>query len=307
MTNNAKIYLAAAADENYLQKAKPYLESVNKNSNVSNIFFTVDFDITEEYEKKFPLITFKKITSNLIKSPNINKCIQHGAFLEGLKGIEDDSIIIFTDTDINMQRKFSDSELQLLKNCKDKEILVNLNSHSRSENKISLLDDIETCRPTTGSDEISKKYPEIPNFVTYNTGVIAAKYKTYCQLYEMYNNYWPQFDSLFESFVKQQWLLSYIIQKHFEPKNLPYFIHCNAYSPPISNDKNMEHWGYIGESSPVGFKFCIGSDIVVFNHHIRHDSQLEIKSLKKTIRKLVKITILLAVVSAFFIIRSFWT
>ena len=128
MVYDTKIYLVAAADENYLKKATPYLETMNENSTVSNIFFTVDFDISEEYEEKFSSVTFKRISSNVVKSPNINKCIQHGAFLEGLKNIDDDSIIIFTDTDINIQRKFSDSELQLLRNLKDKEILVSFNT-----------------------------------------------------------------------------------------------------------------------------------------------------------------------------------
>jgi len=304
MVNDTRIYLVAAADRNYLEKAIPYLGSIDANSNVSNIFFTVDFDISEELKKKFSSIDFRKIDSGTVKSPNINKCIQHGGFLGGLNDVADTSVIVFTDTDIKMQRRFSESDLQLLRNCKDGQVLVNHNTTSISKDRTSLLDDAEMCRPVVGNDELTRKYPEIAGFSLFNTGVLAANYKTYCRLYDLYNDYWPAFSPLFDSYVKQQWLLSYIIQKHFEPVDLPYSIHCNAYSPPLVREADTKRWCFVGESASIGFKFCIGPDVVVLNHHIRHESQLEIKALKKTIRWLVKVVVLLAAVCVFLIIRS---
>ncbi len=305
MINNPEIYLVAAADMKYLKKATPYLETMNENSNVSNIFFTVDFDISKEYRDNFSSIVFKRISSSVVKSPNPNKCIQHGGFLEALKGINDTSVIIFTDTDIKVQRGFSETDLQLLQNCKDKDVFVNYCTASKSCDRTTLLSDAEVCRSKISHEGLIAKYPEVSGFYVYNTGVIAANYNTYCNLYKMYNEYWPTFSPLFDSYIKQQWLLSYLIQKYFRQRELPYSIHCNAYSWPLVQDKNTTRWCYIGEFPSIGFKFCIGSDVVVFSHNIRHESQLRIRSLKKTIKWSVRTIVLLAVVCILLIIKLF--
>jgi len=303
LENNKEIYLVAGFNKAYLKKSEPYLMTMNQNSNVNNVIITLDFDIDPSYKAKFGCIQFVKILPSQIKSPNQNTCMQHGGFLEALKDVDDTSIVIFTDTDIKVQRAFSETDLQLFRNCKDNEIIVGQNTVSSSGDKTSLLDDAEVSRSKISPKELLKRYPEASDFYIYNTGVIATRYKTYCELYEMYNKHWPDFDPLFESYIKQQWLLSYLIQKHFQQRDLPYSIHCNAYSLPLVQDANTKRWCYIGELASIGFKFCLGSDIVVLNHHIKHESELEIRSLKKIIRNLLRISALLAGLCIFFIIR----
>lgn len=280
-----KIYLAGATDENYLQKSMDYLRTMNENSNVNNVFFTLDFDISEDIKKRFSSIKFVRISSDIIKSPNSNNCIQHGGFLEALDFVSEDSIVIFTDTDVKVQRGFSESELSMLENCEDGQVLVNYNV---SEDR-TLLEDCKEIQPNLSEEEILKLYPEIESYKCFNTGVIAAKHKTYRNLYERYNQYWPDFKDVFVAYVKQQWLLTYLIQKEFQAYILPYTFHCHDRSPVFVDNKLRQDL--------VGYKFCIEGDVVVFNHHIRHPSHYKINNLKKKIRFLYKILIAIALVS----------
>lgn len=288
MTNsikNKKIYLVAGFNKAYLKKSEAYLTTMNKNSNLNNIIITLDFDIEPSYRQKFSSIQFTKILSSQIKAPNKNTCMQHGGFLEALDFVKDDAVIIFTDTDIKIQRPFNESELKLLDSCEDGDVFVNLNM----EEEHSLLDDTKIWPANIATNELTKKYPEFSKFKSYNTGVIIANHKTYKQLYQKYDQYWPDFSPLFDAYVKQQILLSYLIQKYFRLRVLPYAIHSQAYSVTIKKYSSEKRIGYIGDDGTVGFKLCIGSEVVVFNHHIKHENELEIKNLQKKLRKSYKI------------------
>jgi len=283
--NKSDIYLAAGFNEGYLQKSMTYLETMNQHSNVNNIIITLDFDIASDLKEKLNNVRFVRISSEQVKSPNPNACMQHGGFLEVMDFIKDDSIIIFTDTDIAIQRPFNESELNLLTDCKDRDVFVNLNMSEEQ----TLLNDTEISPPNIAIPELAKRYPEISTFRSYNTGVICANFRTYKHLYEKYNHYWPAFSPLFDAYIKQQFLLAYIIQKHFNLRSLPYTIHSQANSSPVKKYSSGERIGYIGEEGEVGFKLCIGSEVVVFNHHVKHEAELKIKTLQKKIKRQYKI------------------
>lgn len=184
-----EVYLIAGFNKAYLEKAEAYLVTMNGNSKVNNVIVTLDFDVDSSYKKRFSSIQFVKILSSQIKSPNPNTCMQHGGFLEALDFVKDDSIIIFTDTDIKIQRPFNKSELEILISCEDRDVFVNLNMSEEQ----TLLDDTQIVPANITNNELIKKYPEFSTFKSYNTGVIVANYKTYKQLYQKYNQYWPDF------------------------------------------------------------------------------------------------------------------
>ncbi len=284
---NKEIYLIAGFNRAYLEKSETYLATMNDNSKVNNVIMTLDFDIPSSYKGKFSTIRFIKVKSSQIKSPNLNTCMQHGGFLEVVDFINDDAIIIYTDTDMKMQRPFNESELQLLAGCEDGQVFVNFNTSEED----TLLYEITILAPNITADELTGRYPEFATFKSYNTGIIVANYKTYKQLYQKYNRYWPDFSPILDAYVKQQILLSYIIQKYFQLRVLPYTIHSQANSSPIRK-YSSERIGYIGEEE-VGFKLCIGSEVVVFNHHVQHEAELKIKSLRKKVRRQYKVVLLL--------------
>lgn len=284
------IYLIAGFNECYLNKSMTYLESMNYQSNINNIIVTLDFDISLELRGNLNNIKFIRINSEQVRSANSNKCMQHGAFLEVLDFISDDSVVIFTDTDINIQRPFYETELQLLGSCKDKDVFVNLNMSEEQ----TLLMDTEIFSSNIPIPDLIKKYPEIVTYKSYNTGVICARCGTYRQIYKKYNEYWPEFSPLFDAYVKQQFLLTYVIQKYFHLIPLPYSIHAQANSIPVK-ECSHKRIGYIGDNGSVAFKLCIGSEIVVFNHHIKHELVLINATFRKKIRNLYKIISILIV------------
>jgi hypothetical protein len=208
--------------------------------------------------------------------------MQHGGFLEVLKDLDDDAIIIYTDTDIKIQRPFNKSEIQLLNSCLDEEFILNEQAAN------NLFEDIKNLQPKITPQEILESFPETKDYKVFNTGVLVTKHKTYKSLYLKYNDYWHLVEPMFNSYVKQQWLITYVIQKHYNTRLLPYTIHCNAFSPPFYNHKNSSR-GMIGEEPDIGFKFCMDSEVVVLNHHLRHDSHKEIVRMKKNNRLLLKI------------------
>lgn len=285
LRKNREIYLVSGFNKAYLKKAEPYLMTMNQDSNVNNVIVTLDFDIETSYREKYRSIQFVKILSSQIRSPNQNTCMQHGGFLGALDFVKDDAVLIFTDTDIKIQRPFNESELEMLGSCGDGDVFVNFNM----EEDCTLLDDAMILEPNVTAEELVGKYPELSTFKSYNTGVIIANFKTYGQLYHKYNQHWPDFSPLLGAYVKQQVLLCYIIQKYFNFRLLPYTIHSHANSAPIKKYSNKKRIGYIGDKETVGFKLCIDSGVVVFNHHVKHDSGLTIKSLQKKINNLYKI------------------
>ena len=282
-----EMYLIAGFNRAHLEKSETYLATVNDNSKVNNVIMTLDFDVDSSYKERFSSIRFVKILSSQIKSSNPNTCMQHGGFLEALDFVKDDAVIIFTDTDIKVQRPFNESELQMLTSCEDGQVFVNFNTSEED----TLLYETTILIPNITTDELTRRYPEFATFKSYNTGIIVANCKTYKQLYQKYNQYWPDFSPILDAYVKQQILLSYIIQKCFQLRVLPYTIHSQANSSPIKK-YSSERIGYIGEEK-VGFKLCIGSEVVVFNHHVKHEAELKIKSLQKKIRRQYKLILFL--------------
>jgi len=128
---NKEIYLIAGFNRAYLEQSETYLATMNDNSKVNNVIMTLDFDIPSSYKERFGSIRFIKIKSSQIKSPNLNTCMQHGGFLEALDFVKDDAVIIYTDTDIKIQRPFNESELQTLISCEDGQVFINFNTKDR--------------------------------------------------------------------------------------------------------------------------------------------------------------------------------
>lgn len=281
-----KIYLVTGFNKSYLPKAMSYLETISINSNIHNIAITLDFSMSDEDKKRLSSIEFIEMSSDTIKSPNPNNCMQHGAFLSALDFVDEDSVIIFTDSDIKMQRMFTDEELLMFSQYVDNEIGVNYNKSAEQ----SLADEANGLHPNIPIGEIVARFPRIIDFKTFNTGVIIANFKTYMSLYNLYNQCWSESKDIFDHHAKQQWLLSYLIQKKFNVKVLPYSIHFHG-TQPIELRTQGRHASNL---------FCIDQKPVIFNHTIVDQQEKlllkQIKENKKTIRKLKRIVIFLGVI-----------
>lgn len=249
------IYLVSGINEVYLPHADKYIETMQQNSNVKNVIITLDFDVPESYREKHDMIRFIRMPSSDVKSANHNSCLQHGGFLPALDFVEDSSVIIFTDSDINIQRPFTDEELLEFNSYTDDCIGVNYNKSDHD----FLVEEASRLRQVIDNEEIEKMYPGIRILKTFNTGVVVANYKTYQRLYELYNQVWNNFGGIFKHFARQQWLISYLIQTNdFEIRILPYSLHFHGHYP-----LNLRV-----DAGRAKYKFCIDSEIVLFSHKI---------------------------------------
>jgi hypothetical protein len=293
-----KVYLATGVNQSYLSKAEPYIETLNRVSNIGSVVVTLDFDAPPEHRQRYPAVRFIRLSSAQVQSPNSNTCLQHGGFLPALDFIGPDDIILFTDADILMQRPFNEREIAFLRSLGADEIGVGYN---RCENDY-LCEEAGRLKPTLPIEEIRSKYPGIDKLKTYNTGVLVAGRRTYETLYQQYNERWAETDGLFDQYAKQQWLLSYLIQTRFRPRILPDSIHTHGHYPVA-----------LRVPGNAGYRFCIGAEPVVLNHFIQHPAEELAHDLTKQNnrlrRRVYRLSAALAVLGGlclFLILRSFF-
>jgi hypothetical protein len=251
-STNRSVYVVTACNEGYLKKAITYLDTINRRSNVNNVMVTLDFKADSALIARFPNVRFAEVRSESVRSPNPNGCLQHGGFLTALNDVSEDARIIFTDADIKFQRPFTTAELGMLESFEDGEVGVNYNESDHQ----TLRDEAASLYPVLPLEDIFARYAGAAEFKTFNTGVIVANFRTYTQLYEAYDAAWNDFTPLFDHYGKQQWLLSYLIQKQFKLRLLPYTLHFHGKKPLHLRT----------EGHDAGYLFCIDHEPVVFNH-----------------------------------------
>jgi len=234
-----KLILATGSDLNYLSKMRPYLKSIESNSNFDkNILVFVGED---DMQLPFKNIDIVNLPVGRIQSLNSNKCVQHGDFLNSPafdSMTEDDDVIIYTDGDIILQRNLSEDEIKFYNSFKDGDVYVGYNA-----SPTDTLADEATRLGKTGA---VSPYVNIGVWETtkvYNTGVLAMNKKTWVKLLERYNTLYPHVEPMFYHYAKQQWLISYIIgtDKEFNVIEMGYDVHNHKHYPsPVgtSQDEN---------------------------------------------------------------------
>lgn len=223
------IILATGSDLNYLSKMRPYLKSIESNSNFDkNILVYVGED---EMELPYKNIQVVSLPIKNIQSLNSNKCVQHGDFLnsESFNSItNDDDVIIYTDGDIILQRNLSEDEIKFYKSFKDGDVYVGYNA-----SPTDTLEDEANRLGKTGILSTNINMGEWKKTKVYNTGVLAMNKKTWGKLLERYNVLYPSVSPMFFHYAKQQWLISYIIgtDKEFNVIEMGYDVHNHKHYP----------------------------------------------------------------------------
>lgn len=234
-----RIILATGSDLNYLSKMRPYLKSIESNSNFDkNILVFVGED---EMELPYKNIDVARLPVSNIQSLNMNKCVQHGDFLNSPEFdsmTNDDDVIIYTDGDIILQRNITEEEITFYKSFKDGDVYVGYNA-----SMTDTLEDESMRLGKTGMVSPDIKIGLWPITKVYNTGVLAMNKRTWRKLLEKYNQFYPKVQFMFYHYAKQQWLISYIIgtDDEFNVIEMGYDIHNHRHFPSpegTSQDQN---------------------------------------------------------------------
>jgi len=242
--------IACSSNERYLPRIRPYLESLNANSQCGGVLVTVDCDAPAEYRVGLDRIEFVRFDRELMSIPAPLDHLQNGDFLKVVSG-DDNEVIIFTDGDVIIQRPFTPNELSLL--------------HGWPAGKVGLVwnagqyDTLFTEAPRLGPRRYiqPEEADQWEKITCYNFGVIVARRLTWRTLNAQYIKVWPWVDELFSHYAKQQWGLCYALTTDgIGPRLLPHTFHMHGCYPlPAGGELRPDGAYYTGQK-------------VLFRHHL---------------------------------------
>lgn len=240
-----KIILATACTDNYIPKIKPYLQSIDIESNFDeNIVLTVDC----QTEFSFNKIKNYFLANSLIQTKNSNNCLQHGEFLKSdiFNSYNDDDYICFTDGDIIMQRGLTDQERKKILSLNDDDVFVQYNANTKD----NLFDESYRIKPLV---DIDTNFSTLP---CYNTGVVICNIRTWKKIEFLYSIIFPIVKNIFQHYAAQQWTISYIIDKTMNAHICDYSFHMHHHHGRIKGDSYKDN------------KIYFNNNLVLFAHHI---------------------------------------
>jgi hypothetical protein len=195
--------------------------------------------ITQNYNWKPTLgelpIDVITIDSSQVSGLPETQCLQHGAFTECIRLALDD-IVVFTDADMVMQRALVQREIDWLHGIGPGQVAVGYNADETETlaEEATRLRRNEFCHPERDWYEA----------ICYNTGVVAARYDTWMRLYndflQIYQTYYP----MFGHWARQQWVISLVIHRMFEPVVMPYTFHMHGHYPLPKGGYKVDNTAY---------------------------------------------------------------
>lgn len=201
-----KLILATGCNRSYLHKMSNYIKSIESNSNFDENYLM----FLDNQPLNLPLNKIKivNITFGEIERLNSIFCLQHGEFLKSKELFDltnDDDIIFYTDGDMWLQRPLTEDEIVKFKGFKDNDVYVGYNASKTDTLRL------ESFRLGVINKESTYLNEDLDNIKVYNTGVLAMNKKTWLKLMSEYIIRYPEIESTFNHYAKQQWLISFII------------------------------------------------------------------------------------------------
>lgn len=201
------IHLVFSANAQYLDKIRPFAESVGAASpNTRNWLVCVECQ---------PDYTIPHVTAVLITraqnagAPEYTESIQHGSFLQVIDCQPNDTII-YCDGDMIMQRPFTPKEMDAINAIPPHVYLTSWNAGPDQ----TLLDEGIRLSPRFPADDLVDIWGrEIVTSRCFNIGVQVAKAATWQVIYNAYMGLYGQACYSFAHHARQQWLVSYVVQK----------------------------------------------------------------------------------------------
>lgn len=247
--------VCTAITENFIDRAKRLFDtfSIIQTEGYERVVITLDFIASKELKEQYPYIEFKEQYSDLIKDELTHiKCLQHGAFTDVLE-LDDSDIVLFCDADIKIERDFLESENELISNLKSNDVIANYNNLSG----MLLRDEITKLSITIPFEQIKEiiDIEDFENSICYNTGFVVANFETWKRLRCMYKPILKKIDKYIQHYAKQQWIMSLVMNKYFNPIIAPQTLHSHCHHDSMRNILT-----YIDEKLNYNYR------VVMFNH-----------------------------------------
>lgn len=244
----SRIILATSTNEGYYHVAKKYLTDIQKHSDLENECLCIDFPIPACEGTDFYNTHFIHVKSKCLRVPLNNWCIQHGEFCDYITGSDDD-VILFTDADLRMQRPFKQEELDMLRALRPGQVMAGYNAGPTD----TLYAEATRLGPLVSPKEVMEEFGNLIQ-PCYNVGCVAADRNTWEQICDLYVDLWPAVKPMFTHVAKQQWLISWILNRYFEVEIMPVSFHAHA------------HYGIPAGCTYRGGIVCFDAEPVLFRH-----------------------------------------
>lgn len=219
----------------YFPRTTGYIESVAEHGEFDEYTALCLGFLPGENEQRKPW-KYVFVNENQVIAPHANRCMQHGAFINFLNQAPND-VVLFTDSDMQMQRRMWPEEMSMLRNLRHGEVFVGENKDANE----TLYEEAKYLRPFVDIASLPEVFKEanIKTAKCYNTGVMAATVSTFSLILEEYAMGIQGIDYIFEHYARQQWLISYILayRGDLSVRVMPATFHthgCHGAKPGIS-------------------------------------------------------------------------
>lgn len=214
--------IVSNCEEEYYPRVRPWLESVDQNVGDCQAVF-VGYDWLPPHE--FPNIMPVKIDADQVEALEQTYNLEHGEFLKAMPWLEDDDLIIFTNSgDLVMQRELLPREIIWLEMIPN----VALGYNKRPPWDNFLIEEANRLHLLSTMETVIERFPLSDHVVCYNTGVIIGRVWFFRALAERFIQLFPLIQDTFAGAARQQFLISNIIaEMGITPVNLPPVLHAH--------------------------------------------------------------------------------
>lgn len=246
-----KLILVSACNPGYLWRASIYWLTIQEWSKADeNRYYACGGNLPTNGG----IIDFRYLDPNKFLAPNPKCSIQHGEFL-AQDSFDPNDLVIWTDSDMRMQRWFTDEELGVIHSVRQNDLMLLKNSHK------DLGYEFESLTPDISWDTfllLLGESPSISNYRCFNTGVIIARAATYARLFRLYCALELELAPRFAHPASQQWILSYLANKCFNVLPLSPRIHLfeHDYIRTDSNRTSVHDGIVYVDDAPAVFWHC---------------------------------------------------
>lgn len=246
--------LATCSNARWLPRIKPYLETLDRYSELDNVLLGVNCVVPPAFMRDLPSVRDVVLPSSVLDgTPDETQSVQHGSWLAHVPG-HDSETIVFTDGDIKLQRAFTPGEIQWLSDFPDNTICAGWNSGPNE----TLMVEARRLFPRVSEDELMLMWGgQIKEWRCYNIGVMALRRSTYARIYARYMELWERACASFSGPARQQWAFCYAAHElGVTIQLMPYALHVHGcYALPDGASLADGQLRYHGE-------------LVAFRHHV---------------------------------------
>lgn len=198
------IYLVTSSTDNYWATARPYYRSLRRlNEEIYPIVFSVGCE-APAWVHELGLACFTMTDAENAGASEL-RSISHGSFLRWLPTADPDDVIIFTDSDMLLQRPLDSGEMATLTSLPDDVYFAGYNAGFGDD----LYQEALRLRPRLYPAELDEVFPAYDNAPCANTGLIVARREAYDRIYREYMARHDRCDRAFEHPSRNQWLINY--------------------------------------------------------------------------------------------------